>query len=107
MCVCVCVCTCAPWEKVGMARTEEVSDVLLELADLVRGEIPDVAWRLATEAEIAEGDLGARGWLGVVRAVRAVVMGCGVRPCSVCGGRIVSRGVVEVRECVRGHDGLG
>lgn len=47
----------------GVAHTQEVSHVLLDLTDLVRGKIPDVFFRFATKAEVSERGLGVQDWL--------------------------------------------
>lgn len=47
----------------GLTHTQEGSHVLLDLADLVRGQGPHIFRRLATKAEVTEGTLGMRSGL--------------------------------------------
>ena len=49
-------------EKV-LPHTQEVSHILLDLTNLIRGKIPDVFFRIATKAEVSEWGLGIEDWL--------------------------------------------
>ena len=86
-----------------VAHTQEISDALFDLADLVRGKIPYISWRLATITEVAEGYTGTQGGINR-RGFQALGMSWFLRPRFVCGRGIVSRGVVKVSECVGSHD---
>ena len=86
-----------------VAHTQEVSHTLLDLADLIRGKIPDVLRRIATKAEITEGDLGVEDGLSESGFQTLRISWC-LMATSVCDGRIVSRGVMRIIECVRSHN---
>ena len=88
--------------KKNLAHTQEVSHILLDLANLVRGKIPDIFWRLGTEAEITESDLGIQDWFNE-RGFRVLGISWWLRPSFVCGGGKISRDIVKISECVRGH----
>ena len=75
--------------RTGLTHTQKVSHVLLDLADLVRRKIPDIFRGFASEAEIADGDLGTLFWLRE-KGFCALATGQGLSPNFICSGGIVS-----------------
>lgn len=86
-----------------LAHTQETSNALLDVTDLVRGKVPDISWRLATKTEVAEWYTGTQGGIKR-RGFQAIGIIWFLRPGFVCGRGIVSRGIVKDSECVRSHD---